>query len=306
MNKMLLNKIIKSKIFIVVCTLFCFGFILAQTIKNPEFKKINTFEVHSFENGVFKASINLGIYNSNWFSIKGKEIDFEMVYKNHLIAKGSSYEPVTFHRKTISELPVELDFYPDSLNNDLKEILLTDSLLIEVHLSGKFTFFGFKSTKTFSTWLKTEDLVKSLVAQSMGKDGLKLKKVKLLKVELQKSVFKVDFNLKNTLDVPIELKNFHYSIYADKNQGNIVADWDNSINKEIKTNQVELIEGEVVVNNLTSALSGLTKILNGKIDYYLSGYALIALKGREIKIPIEQHLLVNPLTQKITIIEDYE
>jgi hypothetical protein len=140
----------------------------------------------------------------------------------------------------------------------------------------------------------------------MGKDGLQLKKVKLLKVELQESVFKVDFNLTNTLAVPIELKNFHYSIYAEKNQQKKVANWDNSINKEIKSNQVELIEGEVVVDNLTSALSGLSKVLNGKIDYYLVGYALIALKGREIKIPIEQHLLVNPLTQKITVIDDYE
>jgi hypothetical protein len=68
----------------------------------------------------------------------------------------------------------------------------------------------------------------------------------------------------------------------------------------------EPIEGEVLVDNLSSAISGFTKVLKGKLDYYLDGYALIALKGREVKIPIKQHFLVEPLTQKITIIKEYE
>ena len=62
-----MKKIIKSKIFIAFITVFCIGFIIAQTVSYPEFKKINSFEIHSFDNGVFKASVNVGIYNSNWF-----------------------------------------------------------------------------------------------------------------------------------------------------------------------------------------------------------------------------------------------
>jgi LEA14-like dessication related protein len=301
-----MKKIIKSKIFIVFITIFCVGFILAQTISYPEFKKINSFEIHSFDDGVFKASVNVGIYNSNWFSINGKEIEFKMLYKNRLIAVGSSNESITFQRKALSGLPVELNFYPDSMQNELKEILLVDSILIDIELTGKFTFLGIRTHKVLPTWLKTDDLVNSLVAQSMEGDGLKMKSVKLITAGIQKSTFKVAFDFKNTLSLPLELKTMQYTIYADKSQQNPVADWDFEINKEIASNASEPIQGDVDVDNLTSALSGFTKVLKGKLDYYLDGYALVALKGREIKIPIKQHFLLEPLTQKITIIKEHE
>lgn len=298
-----MKKILKSNVFIAFVTVLCVGFIFAQTISYPEFKKINSFEIHSFDNGVFKASVNVGIYNSNWFSIKGKEIEFKMMYKDRLIAVGTSNESVNFKRKSLSGLPVELDFYPDSLQNDLKEILLMDSILIDIELTGKFTFLGIRSHKVLPTWLKTDDLVNTLVAQSMEGDGLKMKSVKLINAGIQKSTFKVAFDFKNTLNLPLELKTMHYAIYADKTKQNRVAVWDFTVNKVIESTYTEPIEGNVEVDNLTSALAGFSKVIKGKLDYFLDGYALIALKGREIKIPIKQHFLVEPLTQKITIIK---
>jgi hypothetical protein len=301
-----MKKVLKSNVFIVLITVFCVGFLLAQTISYPEFKKINSFEIHSFDKGIFKASVNVGIYNANWFSINGKEIEFKLFFKEQLIAFGTSSESVTFKRKALAGLPVEMDFYPDSLKNDLRDILLEDSILINLDLTGKFTFLGVRSHKVIPTWLKTDDLVNTLVAQSMEGEGLKMKSVKLVNAGIQKSTFKVAFDFKNTLNLPLELKTMQYTIYADKSQQNGVADWDFEINKEIESNATEPIEGEVEVDNLTSALAGFSKVLKGKLDYYLDGYALIALKGREIKIPIKQHFLVEPLTQKITIIKEHE
>ena len=301
-----MKKIIKSKIFIAFITLFCIGFIIAQTVSYPEFKKINSFEIHSFDNGVFKASVNVGIYNSNWFSINGREIEFKMFYKENLIAVGTSNESITFQRKALSGLPVEMDFYPDSMKNDLRDILLADSILINIDLTGEFTFLGIRSHKEISTWLKTDDLVNTLVAQSMKGEGLKMKSVNLVKAGIQKSTFNVSFDFKNTLSLTLELKTMHYVIYADNGKQNRVANWDFEINKEIAQNTTEPIQGEVVIDNFSSALTGFTKVLKGKLDYYLDGYSLIALQGREIKIPIKQHFLVEPLTQEITILKDYE
>jgi LEA14-like dessication related protein len=303
---MVLKQFHKSTFFIVFCTVFCVGLILAQTVSYPEFRKINSFEIQSFEDGVFKATVNASIYNSNWFSINGKEIKFKMLYKNRLVAVGASTELVSFQRKALSGLPIELDFYPDSMKNDLKEILLLDSILVDIDLTGKFTFLGIRSQKVIPTWLKTDDLVNTLVAQSMEGDGLKMKSVKLINAGLQQSSFKVTFDFKNTLSLPLELKTMHYAIYADEAKQNRVAAWDFDINKEVACNMTEPIEGEVLVDNLSSAISGFTKVLKGKLDYYLDGYALIAIKGREVKIPIKQHFLVEPLTQKITIIKEYE
>ncbi len=303
---MVLKQFHKSTFFIVFCTVFCVGLILAQTVSYPEFKKINSFEIHSFNDGVFKASVNVGIYNSNWFSINGKEIKFKMLYKNRLVAVGASTDLVSFQRKALSGLPIDLDFYPDSMKNDLKEILLLDSILVDIDLTGKFTFLGIRSHKVIPTWLKTDDLVNTLVAQSMEGDGLKMKSVKLINAAIKESTFKVDFDFKNTLSLPLKLETMHYAIYADEAKQNRVAVWDFDIDKEVACNATEQIEGDVQVDNLNTTLSGFQKVLKGKLDYFLDGYALISLKGREIKIPIKQHFLVEPLTQKITIIKEHE
>jgi LEA14-like dessication related protein len=300
------RKILTSKVFIVLMTVLCVGFILAQTLQYPEFKKVNSFKIHSFEQGIFKASIEVGIFNPNWFSIRGTEISFKMSYKNHVIAIGNSDAQIFFKRKSVSALPVELNFYPDSMRNDLKTILLKDSIRLETELSGKFTIFGISTTKKMATWIKTEDLLNALVSQSMEGDGLKLKEVKFISADVETTRFAIDFQLTNTLSLPIELKTMQFDLFAEMEQKNKVAQWDFEINKVIEVNETADIPGEVEVNNLATALSGITKVLNGKFDYYLDGYALIALKGREIQVPIRQHLLVDPLAQKVTIIRDNE
>ncbi len=301
-----MRRILKSRIFIVVITIFCVGIVIAQTIQYPEFKKINSFEIHSFEQGVFKASINVGIYNPNWFSIRGKEISFKMKYKNHIIAIGTSQEQVFFKRKSDVGLPVELNFYPDSMSNDLRTILLKDSILIQTELTGAFTVFGINSSKTIDTWLKTDELLNTLISQSMEGDGLKLNKVTFISADVQTSRFGITFQITNTLSLPFELKNMQFDLFAEKEQKNKLAKWNFNINKVLEVNQKEDISGEVDVNNLATAFSGITKVLKGKFDYYLDGFAVIALKGREIQVPIRQHLLVDPLARKVTIIRDNE
>ena len=70
----------------------------------------------------------------------GRAIEFKMRYNKSIIAIGTSSESIDFHRKSNLDLPVELNFFPDSLKNDLKEIFYKDSILIEIDFSGKFTF----------------------------------------------------------------------------------------------------------------------------------------------------------------------
>ena len=72
--------------------------------------------------------------------------------------------------------------------------------------------------------------------------------------------------------------------------------------KLLKKNESVLIEGALSIDNLTSALSGFSKVLDGSLDYYLNGDALISIDGREIKIPLRQHFKLNIKTRKIEII----
>lgn len=298
------KKIFQSRIFLVVFTILCFGFIIGQTIRSPEFQKINTFEVKSFDNGIVKAEVNLGIFNSNWFSIKGKELEFKMLYKDRLIAIGSAPVSINLRKRSLSSVPIDLEVYPDSLQSDLKDILLKDSILVDVDITGKFTFLGVQANRVIPTWLKTDDLIEAMVLRAMSSDGLKLDSIKLINASIKSSTFSLSFDFKNALNLTIELKTMNFSIYSEKTKENKVAEAKFQVNKEIPYNTSENIQGDVKLDNLKSVLSSLSKVLSGKLDYYLDGYALIALKGREIKIPIFQHFILDPSSKKIIIIKD--
>ena len=223
-----------------------------------------------------------------------------------MISVGKSNESHSFQRKSFTDLPVEIDFYPDSMKNDLRDILLKDSIVVIIDLTGKFTFLGIRTHKVMPTLLKTDNLVNSLVTQSLGGDGFKTRSIKLVKGSIKETTFNVAFDFKNSLNLPLELKNMQYEIFADEAKQIRVANLNFDINKHLAQNSTELIQSDVVVDNLSSAISGIKKVFKGKLDYYLEGYALISLEGREIKIPVKQHFLVDPLTQKNTILKDYE
>jgi LEA14-like dessication related protein len=301
-----MKKILLSKPAIVIYTVLVMMVIFVMSIEYPEFKKINSFEIVSYKNDAFKARVNVGVYNGNWFSIDGENIAFSMFYKGRLVAEGQVNDPITFQRNDVTSLPMELDFYPDSMGHELKEILFADSIPVNIVLTGLFTRFGLQAKRTVPTWIKTKDLVRALVARSLENDGLKLNYIKLKSVSLEENTYQVGLDFKNTLSLPLRLKNIKYAIYADDKLQNEVANWEFLLNKEIPSLETELIEGEVVVNNVASALSGFSKMLKGSLDYYLKGYALISIHGYEIKVPIYQHFEVDPLTRKIILLEENE
>ena len=293
---------IKSKWFIVVATIIIVVFIIAQTISIPVFSGIKKFEVLDFSNGKMKAKTILKIQNDNWFSFAGENLQFNMFYKNHMIARGKS-EPA-FHLTKNAENLVEVsaDFFADSLLNDLKTILYQDSILLKVEVQGEFTFLKLNHSSTMETWINTKDMMDASISNSMGEDGLHVESIKLKELSIPTTVFDISFNYKNKLPFDILLEEIRGGIYADKELKTEVSIWAFPAKKLLKKNESVLIEGALSIDNLTSALSGFSKVLDGSLDYYLNGDALISIDGREIKIPLRQHFKLNIKTRKIEII----
>jgi hypothetical protein len=220
------------------------------------------------------------------------------------VAKGQSDESFRFEKKSENLLPIHADFFADSLYQDLKEILFRDSIQFKVEISGNFTFLKINSSTELQTWIKTKDLLDALITNSMGDEGMKLEKIKLKNISVQQTCFDASFRFKNKLPFDILLKEIRCGVYADKALKTKVADWAFPVQKLIKINENELIEGAANVNNVNSALSGITKVLKGFLDYYINGHVLVSVDGREIKIPLKQHFKLNLLTQDIEILTD--
>ena len=131
---------------LVLLTLGTVGFILAQTIRYPEFKGINQFTLNSVENGVCSADVDFNVYNDNWFSFKGKEIHSEIYYKEKLVAIGFNEDEFKLPKKEQSVISMNVDFFLDSLRDDLKEILMKDSLHLSDFLNMALGFLPHKNS----------------------------------------------------------------------------------------------------------------------------------------------------------------
>ena len=297
-------KWLKSGWFLVCSTIFIVGFLTSQTILKPKFSGISKFEIIDFSNGKLKANASLKINNDNWFSYSGKGIQFKMFYKDHLVSEGKNDEKFRFEKKSQSLLDIQTDFYADSLFNDLKTILFNDSIKMKVVVSGKFSFLKIQTSRTLDVWINTKQMVDVLMSNMLGGKGLKLDKIKLEKINIANSIFNIGFKFQNNLPFDILLKEIECDVYTDKSLKNKVSNSSFMVNKMIPKNTIEMIEGDLIVNNLTSFLSGISKVLKGSLDYFLNGYAVIEVDSREIKIPVNKSFKVNPLTQEVVIIND--
>jgi LEA14-like dessication related protein len=295
-------RLFKSKIFLVLVTLSTVGFILAQTIKYPEFQSIDQFQLLTVDNGICNAAVDFNVYNPNWFSFKGKDLHAEVFYKGSLVAIGSQDSDFNLPKKESSNISMNIDFFLDSLKDELRSFLMKDSIDFSVKISGKFTVFNISKEMELPLKLSSAEFVDKMITEMMSEDGVKTEVLKLKEIGVEYSLFDVGFRFSNKLPFDLKVKEVRSSVYADASLNQKVADWLIKSSLKIKEGETGLIEGEARINNAKSAFTGLIKVMSGNLDYYLNGYVLIEIDDREIQIPLRQHFKVKPLSKEVEII----
>jgi LEA14-like dessication related protein len=293
----------KSKIFLVLITISTVGFILAQTIKYPEFQSIEEFKLLTADNGICNATVDFKVYNKNWFSFKGKDLHSEVFYKGRLVAIGSQDSDFSLPKKESSIISMNIDFFLDSLKDELRLFFMKDSIDFTVKISGKFSVFNVSKEMELPLKLSTADFIDKMISNLMSDDGIKTEVLELKEIGIEYSLFHVGFRFSNKLPFDLIVKDVRSSIYADASLNKKVADWIIKSGLKIKQGDSELITGEARINNANSALTGLIKVMSGSLDYHLNGYVLIEVDQREIQIPLRQHFKVKPLSKEVEIID---
>jgi len=155
----------------------------------------------------------------------------------------------------------------------------------------------------FPVSISSEEFVDNMISDLMSEEGIQTEILQLKEVGVEYSLFDVGFRFTNKLPFDLTLKEIRSSVFADASLNQKVADWIIKSGKDIKEGGSELIQGEARINNAKSAFTGLIKVMSGNLDYYLNGYALVEIDGREIRIPLRQHFKVKPLSKEVEIID---
>jgi hypothetical protein len=73
------------------------------------------------------------------------------------------------------------------------------------------------------------------------------------------------------------------------------------VNEVIQSGNSKQIEGQVKVDNVKSAISGIIKVLSGSLTYYMNGNASAKIDNRLLLIPINQSFEIDLKTKEIII-----
>jgi hypothetical protein len=97
------------------------------------------------------------------------------------------------------------------------------------------------------------------------------------------------------------LEKIDFSIYADSQDNKSVSDWSFVVNEVIQSGNSKQIEGQVKVDNVKSAISGIIKVFSGSLTYYMHGNASVKIDNRSLMIPINQSFEIDLKTREIII-----
>lgn len=290
-----------SKYTLVLVLVLLFGVILSQTIRYPEYSNVKEFKILGVENGTVLASALIEVANPNWFSYSGRDLHCEMYYKDRLIAIGESDENFRFRKKSTSTIQMSTSFFMDSLKDELRTFLFKDSIEIELRISGRFSFLRIPVKKSMRSKICLSDLTKALFTSMMGKEGFKLTKMQLKELSPLSSSFDVGFKFTNRTNMELTLEKVDFSIYADSQDNKSVSDWSFVVNEVIQSGNSKQIEGQVKVDNVKSAISGIIKVFSGSLTYYMNGNASVKIDNRLLLIPINQSFEIDLKTREIII-----
>lgn len=295
-------KLLQSKYLLVALTIFFVGYIVSQTVRLPKFNDVEGFTIESFSNGILNADVRFKIENPNWFSYNGKELTCSLYHKGRLIANGSRKNKFSMRRKSINDLEMKMTFYADSLKDELLDFLMKDSITFEINVSGKF-FMGLRSKANLNVTIPSEDLVNKLVSDLMGEDGIDLERIQLKDVNLEQSIFDVGFRFKNKLPFTVLVQDMKMGVFDSQSKSVKLAEWNFNVAKQVDKEQQVIITGESFVKNKESIITGIIKVMSGELNYYLSGFVTVSVDGRQLRIPMERHVRVDPISRKVIIID---
>jgi hypothetical protein len=115
------------------------------------------------------------------------------------------------------------------------------------------------------------------------------------------STIRIDLKMivTNTLSIPMTVKDLNLKIYKDRYFKNDIGICQEKNETKLGKDSSAVIQAELKLSTL-GAITSVTTFFH----YYLKGYLTVEINKASLKVPIIQHIKVNPFTQDVEIIKD--
>lgn len=287
-----------------------FGFIIlgiisftCTEIKTPVVTGVKFVALDSFVNGKYYCTGTVNVLNPGAIQISSKNVVFDLFYKKKIVTTGEAQENFVLKPDKEVTVPVKFAILVDSLLDNANEILSKDTVEFNSVVKGNFTVLNFKLEHEQTVKIPVSSIINGLASQK-AKEGFKIKNPKVKKIGIETTTITMDVAIKNDFPIDLFIQNLDFSVYAKKDEKNKVSNWGVDKKFSIPAMKDTLIQSEVIIDNSLAISNIFERLASKKLDFYVVGTVTLSYKNNPIKIPVRQHLEINPLTGEITIVED--
>jgi len=302
-------QLIKSANFwgrIALCTLlmlFVFGVVVGCTFSYPSFERIQGFSINGEDGEWLTADASMEVSN-NWIvPIAAHDLHFSLQHEGQEFAHGKVNKSFLLKSRSVTSITAHTSLDLSVLHSLWEVLLDKDTIECEATVTGLFTPFKIKATKTQKIALPVEDVFDLFIQEFMRGDGLQIEEIKLESTKLTQMTWAYALELRNDFPIDLHIKEIHTEVYASASSSTPVAQGHILDPVNIPQGEAERIEGNIVIQTVGLLGGLLDKIKNPSPTMYVKCKVTVELGGYEFPMPIEGKVRYNIGSQSIQIIE---
>ncbi len=267
---------------------FFLSIIFSGCIQTPELVGVKDFKFSMINDSVVTTESKILIKNNNKYDINIHNFSYDIYIGSQKIGKGfSSDDNNKLKSNEISEVHVLSEFFINKLEDFLSDTITKDSIPIKFKANFRLTFFKIKAKRDYCFFQNDDELIALFFNSETISDFLKVKSVKPVNGDLEKTTLLIEMELINKFPVDFVIETINVNVFNNKNSDTPLGSGDIKNQISVIKNQNVLIPFDVTINNINSISSVFEKIQTNDPKYYIKGNVTIILNDKRIFLPIQ-------------------
>ena len=284
------RKIILNIIFVFCFFLISVFFIACSSIKNPVLVNVSNVELKSQKKEQLSLNIDFNLHNPNWFTIKARDVNFNIYIDTVHFAFGSFNDDIKIEKNDTLLISSTLQI------NKLKSELSTsfeDSLVADIYGSAKIPLYPNKYHFNIKEKFLIKDFTKPLIDDFLSDNSIQLKELNFKSANFSKIILEVVVDFLNNSDLSYKIEDLEIEIFSDKKYKNKIGESFNEDPVFIYPNENNELISEIELNPLSTGFTWLQNKLKGNEFVYIKMRVLVNYNNMKFPLSIKKKLKYN-------------
>ena len=281
------RKIILNIIFVFCFFLISVFFIACSSIKNPVLVNVSNVELKSQKKEQLSLNIDFNLYNPNWFTIKARDVNFNIYIDTVHFAFGSFNDDIRIEKN--DTLLISSTLQINKLKSELSTSL-EDSLVADIYGSAKIPLYPNKYHFNIKEKFLIKDFTKPLIDDFLSDNSIQLKELNFKSANFSKIILEVVVDFLNNSDLSYKIEDLEIEIFSDKKYKNKIGESFNEDPVFIYPNENNELIYEIELNPLSTGFTWLQNKLKGNEFVYIKMQVLVDYNNMKFPLSIKKKL----------------